>query len=41
MFGRKKKISKKPAVEYLPDKQVPIIKASICDGEQVVGFKLL
>lgn len=38
MFGRKKKIAK-PPVEYFPDKQVPVIKASICNGEQVVGFK--
>ena len=38
MFGKKKK-GLKPSVGYDSSKHVPIIKASICNGEQVVGFK--
>ena len=38
MFGKKKK-GLKPSVGYVSSKHVPIIKASICNGEQVVGFK--
>ena len=38
MFGRKKKqhTEMKP---YDPEKQMPVIRASICTGEQVAGFK--
>lgn len=38
MFGKKKKsqIERKP---YNPQKQIPTIRASICTGEQVAGFK--
>ncbi len=35
MFGRKK-IKKTP---YNKTKEIPVIRASICNGEQVVGFK--
>lgn len=28
-----------PVYEYDPKKEKPIIKASICNGEQVAGFK--
>ena len=35
MFGKKKAIS----VEYDPDTQYPIVRASICNGERVAGFK--
>jgi hypothetical protein len=34
MFGRKKKI-----IEYDREKLVPVIRCSICTGEQVAGFK--
>lgn len=37
MFGRKKKDI--PLVEYNPETMKPIIKCSICNGEQVAGFK--
>lgn len=36
MFGRKKKIVKK---SYDPTTQTPIVHCSICNGEQVAGFK--
>ncbi len=36
MFGKKKKIQ---AQTYDPAKQLPILKCSICNGEQVAGFK--
>ena len=36
MFGKKKKSF---SVEYDPDKEYPVIKASICNGEKVAGFK--
>lgn len=35
MFGRKK-IKKTP---YNKTKEIPVIRASICNGEQVAGFK--
>ena len=37
MFGKKKTIN--PIVEFDPDTQYPILKCSICNGEQVAGFK--
>lgn len=40
MFGRKKKeVVKK--LEYDPEIEKPIIRASICNGEKVAGFKNL
>ena len=37
MFGRKpKKITR---LEYDKEQKTPIIKCSICNGEQVAGFK--
>ena len=37
MFG-KKKVST-PAIEYDSETMRPILKCSICNGEQVAGFK--
>lgn len=34
---RKKR--KVPVVEYDPEKQTPVIRASICTGERVAGFR--
>ncbi len=28
-----------PAYNYDPEKEIPVIRASICNGEQVAGFK--
>ena len=39
MFIFKKKGTRIPKIEYDPNTQQPVIKASICNGEQVVGFK--
>lgn len=36
MFGRKKK---KTPLEYDKSRKKPVIRASICTGEQVAGFK--
>ena len=36
LFKKKHKIEKKT---YDKENQIPMIKASICTGEQVVGFK--
>ena len=38
MFGRKKK-QHSEIQPYNPIKQTPVIRASICTGEQVAGFK--
>ena len=38
MFGRKKK-QHSEIQPYNPVKQTPVIRASICTGEQVAGFK--
>ena len=38
MFWEKKK-EKYPKFEYNADIQRPILKCSICNGEQVAGFK--
>lgn len=37
MFGKKKPLT--PPVPFDPEKQTPILKCSICNGEQVAGFK--
>ena len=34
-----KKIKTESSYDYNPDKEKPIIRASICTGEQVAGFK--
>ena len=36
MFGRRKKLIVPP---YNKDGKVPVIRSSICTGEQVAGFK--
>ena len=28
-----------PAYDYDPEKEIPVIRSSICNGEQVAGFK--
>ncbi len=38
MFGKKKKQTE-PIVPFDPEEQIPILKCSICNGEQVAGFK--
>ena len=37
LFGKKKVVA--PAVEYNQEKQRAVLKCSICNGEQVAGFK--
>jgi hypothetical protein len=37
LFSKKLKLG--PAYDYDPEKEKPIIRASICTGEQVAGFK--
>ena len=39
MFDFMKKKSTAVEIEYNPDNQRPIIRCSICNGEQVAGFK--
>ena len=34
-----KKTKTESSYDYNPDKETPIIRASICNGEQVAGFK--
>lgn len=41
IFGKNKKTSSVPPYDYDPSKEKPIIRASICTGEQVAGFKNL
>ena len=36
MFGRRKKVV---AVPYQKEGKIPVIRSSICTGEQVAGFK--
>lgn len=36
MFGKKRQIQ---TVSYDKENQIPILKCSICNGEQVAGFK--
>lgn len=37
LFGKKKELI--PTIEYDPEKQRPVLKCSICNGEQIAGFK--
>ena len=37
LFGKKKVAT--PIVEYNPENQRAVLKCSICNGEQVAGFK--
>ena len=37
LFGKKKESV--PIIEYNPETQRPVLKCSICNGEQVAGFK--
>ncbi len=37
LFGRKKE--KKPAVRFDPARYTPVIRCSICTGEQSAGFR--
>ena len=37
MFGKKKAIV--PTIEYNPEMMKAVLKCSICNGEQVAGFK--
>ena len=37
MFGRKKKTE--PDISFNPETQKAVLKCSICNGEQVAGFK--
>lgn len=37
LFGKKKVLE--PVIEYDPEKQRAVLKCSICNGEQVAGFK--
>lgn len=37
LLGKKKVPT--PAIEYDPEKQRAVLKCSICNGEQVAGFK--
>lgn len=37
LFGRRK--AKVPAIQFNPETQYAIIRASICTGEKVAGFK--
>ncbi len=40
MFDIFKKIkSDIPSYDYDPEEEIPVIRASICNGEQVAGFK--
>ena len=41
MFFFKKKQPSKPELSYDPETQKPIIRCSICTGEQVAGIKNL
>ncbi|MCR5477595.1 MAG: aspartate dehydrogenase [Lachnospiraceae bacterium] len=38
-FFSKKDKTVQPAFDYDPDLHRPVIRASICNGEQVAGFK--
>ena len=39
IFGKNTKTSSLPTYTFDPAKEKPIIRASICTGEQVAGFK--
>ncbi|MCR5509997.1 MAG: aspartate dehydrogenase [Lachnospiraceae bacterium] len=36
MFGKRKQINR---IEYDPETEYPVIRASICNGEKVAGIK--
>lgn len=40
-FGRKRQRKKKPSQQYSPKKYKAVLHCSICNGEQVAGFKEL
>lgn len=37
LFSKKKE--SEPAIQYDPERHVAVLKCSICNGEQVAGFK--
>lgn len=37
MFGKKKKTKK--TIPYDPERQIPVIRSSICTGEKTAGFE--
>lgn len=39
MFWKKTENHMEPTVAFDPKEQIPILKCSICNGEQVAGFK--
>ncbi len=39
LFGANRKKSKLPGYDYDPGREKPVIRASICTGEQAAGFK--
>lgn len=39
MFGKKKEKRDVALVKYDPETMTPVLKCSICNGEQVAGFK--
>ena len=39
MFGKKKGTDGRITVQFDPENQMPVLKCSICNGEQVAGFK--
>ncbi len=41
IFGRKKNRENKLSRQYPPKKYKPVLRCSICTGEQVAGFKEL
>ncbi len=38
-FKKKNTSSSQPALHYDPETQEPVLRCSICNGEQVAGFK--
>lgn len=39
LFGRKKQIKSVSRQSYDPENQRPVLRCSICNGEQVAGFR--
>ena len=39
LFGRKKQAKSVSEQSYDPENQRPVLRCSICNGEQVAGFK--
>lgn len=39
MFGKRKDKNAAPVVKFDPENQIAVLKCSICNGEQVAGFK--